>query len=831
MIFRLPSLLFAGICSTLIALAQPKPVRTLNAQRFEGSIKIDGVLNEPVWKTAPVADSFVEARPVPFKKESPFNATQIYMLYNNEGIFVGGYVHEQNKDSIAAELVGRDGFGNNDFVGIVFDTYFDKQNGFEYFTTPLGEQFDAKTSPDNEDFGWNAVWESASKINADGWSFEMFIPYSAIRFGNKDVQDWGLNIIRRRQKSGQQLFWQPVDFNINGFLTQEGTLTGLKNIKPPLRLQFSPYFSTYLNNDASAAPGTKKTTATVNGGMDVKYGINQAFTLDMTLIPDFGQVQTDNRILNLTPFEQRFDENRAFFTEGTELFNKGNLFYSRRIGIDPVYKKRLNAPANETITEDPNQAKIINATKISGRTQKGLGVGVLNALTQAQFTTFQDVTSGQKHKEESMPLTNYNVFVLNQSLPRNSSISLVNTNVWRSGTAYDANVTSGLFDFNDKKNTWNLGGNVSVSNIIDGIQKSKTGYGHTIYFGKTSGRFNFNVYQELYNAKYDKSDLGYFTNNNFMEEGLWAGYNWIKPRHWYNQIRVNTTFWYNRLVTPIDLQKRKELMYQNMGYRVNANAQSKKLWRVGFNLSINEKYNDFYEPRSPGQVFRNKGSQSLNVWYESNSAKKVSWRSYFNPSTGGVFKRKSLDVGSTVKLRFNTKFSVDLATSIADVKNQPGWAANISAASVSLPDTIIFSRRNVNRVENVLGLKYNFTNRMGVTARVRHYWSKVNPRQFYELDNDGNLQTPVTPFTGNVNQNYNFLSVDMVYNWQFAQGSFFSVVWKGIGEDFERRFQENYLKNLENTVTGKQFNSLSVRVIYFLDYFTAKKKWKARSNV
>ena len=752
------------------------------------------------------------------------------MLYDNEGIYVGGYVQEQSKDSIAAELVGRDGFGNNDFVGIIFDTYFDKQNGFEYFTTPLGEQFDAKTSTNNEDFGWNAVWQSASKINADGWSFEMFIPYSAIRFGNKNVQDWGLNIVRRRQKSGQQLFWQPVDPNINGFLTQEGTFAGLQNIKPPLRLQFSPYLSTYLNNDDSVATGTKKSTATVNGGMDVKYGINQAFTLDMTLIPDFGQVQTDNRILNLTPFEQRFNENRAFFTEGTELFNKGNLFYSRRIGIDPVYKKRLNAPADEIITEDPGQAKIINATKISGRTQKGLGVGVLNALTQAQYTTFQNSNSGQKHKEESMPLTNYNVFVLNQSLPRNSSVSLVNTNVWRSGSTYDANVTTGLFGFNDKKNTWNLGGNISVSNIIDGTQKTKTGYGHNIYFGKTSGRFNFNVYQDLYNDKYDKSDLGYFTNNNFMEEGLWAGYNWIKPRHWYNQIRINTNFWYNRLVTPIDFQKRKEFMYQNTGYNVNANAQSKKLWWAGFNFSINEKYNDFYEPRSVGRVFRNSGSRSLNLWFESNSAKKVSWTTYINPSTGGVFKRKGLDFGTTVKLRFNSKFAVDLAASIADINNQPGWAANISAASASLPDTVIFSRRDVNRVENVLGLKYNFTNRMGITARVRHYWSKVNPRQFYELDTDGNLQTPATPFTGNVNQNYNFFSVDMVYNWQFAQGSFFSVVWKGIGEDFQRRFQENYLKNFEKTVTGKQFNSLSVRIIYFLDYLTAKKKWETRGD-
>ena len=374
------------ILLTSTAFAQTEK-KQLAAKRINSTIKIDGVIDEPDWKTAPVADKFIALRPVPFIPESPDNATEIYFLYDDEGIYVGGYLHEKTKDSIAAELAGRDGFGNNDFVGVIFDTYHDKLNGFEYFVTPLGEQWDAKVSTNNEDFGWNAVWESKAKLLTDGWSFEMFIPYSAIRFGKKNVQDWGLNIVRKRQKSGQQLFWQSIDPNTNGFLTQEGLFTGLENIKPPLRLQFSPYFSSYLNHDGTAAKD--KTNTTFNGGMDVKYGINQAFTLDMTLIPDFGQVQSDNRILNLTPFEQRFNENRAFFTEGTELFGKGNLVYSRRIGIEPRYKKWLSPKPNETIIEDPGQAKIINATKVSGRTQKGLGIGVLNAVTQNQYTKFQ----------------------------------------------------------------------------------------------------------------------------------------------------------------------------------------------------------------------------------------------------------------------------------------------------------------------------------------------------------------------------------------------------------------------------------------------------------
>ena len=173
------------------------------------------------------------------------------------------------------------------------------------------------------------------------------------------------------------------------------------------------------------------------------------------------------------------------------------------------------------------------------------------------------------------------------------------------------------------------------------------------------------------------------------------------------------------------------------------------------------------------------------------------------------------------KIRFSSKFSVDNSISVNSSKNQSGWAARMG-------DTIIFSRRDVNSVENVMNIKYNFTNRMGLTLRARHYWSKVNPQQFYELDANGKLQTPSAAFTRNVNQNYNYLSVDMVFNWQFAQGSFFSIVWKDIADKFEYsgNFEPKYFKNLGNTVEGNQFNSLSLRVIYFLDYLTLKNKIK-----
>ncbi|MBD0369113.1 MAG: carbohydrate binding family 9 domain-containing protein, partial [Flavisolibacter sp.] len=316
--------------------AQPTP-KQLPAKRVNSPIKIDGVIDEPAWKEAIPATHFVEFRPNPGVPEDSTNRTVVYLLYDNTSVYVGGYCYERTKDSISRELIGRDKIGVSDFVGVVLDTYYDKINGVGFYVTPYGEQYDAKYTPDREDDSWNAVWDSEAKIHADGWSFEMRIPYSALRFANRENQTWGLNITRRRNKTGQQYMWNPIDVKINGFINQEGAWTGIEKIEAPLRLSLSPYFSTYLNHYPYKTAGIKDLTANVNGGMDVKYGINEAFTLDMTLIPDFGQVQSDNQVLNLTPFEVKFNEYRTFFTEGTELFNKGDLFYSRRIGSTPIH--------------------------------------------------------------------------------------------------------------------------------------------------------------------------------------------------------------------------------------------------------------------------------------------------------------------------------------------------------------------------------------------------------------------------------------------------------------------------------------------------------------
>lgn len=809
--------ILAGLAINFQAFCQSSP-RQLPAKRTNLPVKIDGVLDDAAWKEAPLMEGLIEFKPLVGDKEDPANKTEAYLIYDDLGIYFGGYCHERTRDSIASELAGRDGFGTNDFVGIIFDTYFDHINGFEYFVTPLNEQWDAKVAPNpngnSEDFTWNAVWESGAKIHADGWSFEMFIPYSAIRFGKKEVQDWGLNITRRRRKTEEQFAWNPIDPNVSGFLTQEGVWTGISNIKPPLRLQFSPYFSTYVNH-YSGEPAGKKWSSSVNGGMDVKYGISQAITLDMTLIPDFGQVQSDNQVLNLTPFEVRFNENRNFFTEGTELFSKGNLFYSRRVGGTPLkfYSVYDELQPNERMLKNPAETKLINATKISGRLQNGLGIGFFNAVTAAQHAEVED-DAGNKREIETNPLTNYNIIVLNQSLHNNSSVSLVNTNVLRSGDAYDANVTAGLFDFYDKKNTWNLGGKLANSRLMGLPGKDLvSGYSHEVYFGKVSGRFNFNASQTLTDDKFNSNDMGYFTFNNFLDHSLWMGFRWLKPTTWYNNFRININGFYSRQLTPAS--------FRAANFNVNANGQLKNLSYAGVSVGYEPEFNDFNEPRKEGRVFKGWSSRFLNMWFESNSAKKYSAYAEVLFVSRNMYKSKRYSINVGHRYRFNDKFSIGHQFYGEPQTNNLGFAAFDG-------DNIVFGRRHRNTIENTLTFKYNFNSRMGINTRVRHYWSKVEYREFFLLEPSGHL-SPYSGFAENVNQNVNFFNVDMVYTWQFAPGSFLNIVWKNSCFDFRDNVEKSYFNNFRNTLEADGNNNLSLKVIYFLDYLDLRKKGKNKA--
>jgi len=805
------TLLICCFFTTMVFSQSAPPKKKISAKRTAASPKIDGYLDDAVWDGAPIATDFIELRPVPGRVEPVNGSTEIKFLYDDYAIYISARMYDK-PDSIVHELVSRDNIGNADFIGIVFDTFLDGVNGNGFYVTAAGVQFDAKYSLiGSEDANWNAVWESSVRIDEKGWTAEFKIPYSALRFSSKDIQNWGVNITRKRTGTNRQTFWNYVDPKVDGFINQSGILEGLQSIKAPLRLSFSPYVSTLISHYPYNTPGIKNTQATINGGMDVKYGINQSFTLDMTLIPDFGQVQSDNRILNLTPFEVKFDENRQFFTEGTELFNKGDLFYSKRIGSIPSYFDRSGLQKGEKIIKDPQEGKVLNATKISGRTANGLGVGLFNAVTNTMFTEVEDA-AGNKRRFESQPLTNYNIFVLDQSLKNNSSISVINTNVLRQGSSYDANVTAALFNISNKNNEYFVSGAGKMSYLTaDPIKSNRTGYSYDFNTGKKSGAFTVNYGQEFSDTKFDPSDMGFYTNNNFFDQSLSMSYNIYKPGKWYNQIQAWTEFEYSRRFKPGD--------YQNFGIYPGIYAQFKNFWSAELNGSWQAEGNDFYESRN-GQVFKAPESYRLAIYVNPNRAKPYNFG-------GNVIRTRKLlmdGVGYNFyffqNLRLSDKLAFGLDLNFEPSYNYVNWVGFNGTQSV-------FSRYDRNTVENSLDAKYSFSNKMGINLRVRHYWSDRRNKDFYALNSDGGLSAYAGPALQNVDRNYNVFNIDLVYIWQFAPGSELSITYKDAAETSEQYYTKRYGRNFDQILSGPQNNSLSIKVLYYVDYLNLKRKKKA----
>lgn len=796
--------------------------KQLPATRTTAVIKIDGMIDEAAWKEAKMVSGFTEQRPNPGIPENYDTRTEFYMLYDNTAVYVAGFMYERTADSISKELVGRDRIGVNDYAGVMLDTYNDRINATGFYVTPLGEQYDVKYSPTNEDGSWSAVWESETKIHSNGWSFEMRIPYSALRFVSSDNQTWGLNLVRGRSKLAQQFFWSPVDPKVGGFVNQGGEWAGISKIDAPVRLSFSPYLSAYVNH---YRPDKKNWRTSINGGMDVKWGISESFTLDMTLIPDFGQVQSDHQILNLSSFEVRYQENRPFFTEGTELFNKGGLFYSRRIGSTPIdygYPDRFVRMHGGTILSNPQESKLLNATKISGRTKSGLGIGVFNAVTKSMYAKVED-SSKVTHELQTSPLTNYSIVVLDQNLKNNSSVSFVNTNVLREGSAYDANVSAAMFRLNNKKNSYRVSGQLTMSHVTrnTATSNSLTGFSEELSLGKTGGRWNFEISQEMADDKYDINDMGFLNNNNFFGGYFWTGYRWIKPKNWYNRIQINFNAGYNMLNSKF-VNQVKDTKFKSFNVNVNGNAQLKSLWWVGGFIGYVPQGNDFYEPRHTGWSFQTTERVQFSGWFESNSSKKYFISVNYFVGLRDQFQSRNHEFNFEHRYRFNDKFALEHDIYYNPFSNDAGFYKKITESDV-LKD-ILFSRRDRKTVENVIEAKYSFSNKSGFTISARHYWSKVTQKELYDLQRDGSLISTKHTTVPLEHRNVNLFNVDAQYTLQFAPGSFINIVWKDQSQLFDREVDLAYGKNFNRILSTDQNNNLSIKVIYYLDYLSLKRK-------
>ncbi len=799
----------------------PKKVLQANRIDKENKINIDGFLNDVAWKESEIATDFIQTDPV--FQDPVSQKTEVRILYTDRGIYVGAMLYDTEPDKILKELSPRDQRGNTDWFGVIFDTYRDGLNGFAFNVTASGVQQDIKVAGGQEDVNWDAIWDSEVQFLENGWSVEIFIPYLSLRFANSNTQEWNVQFIREIRRFRENVYWNPVNPALDGFLNQAGRLEGISNIKSPIRLSVTPFLTGYINTigNPSINQATEVTPA-YTGGMDLKYGINDAFTLDMTLVPDFGQVISDNEVLNLSPFEIQFDENRQFFKEGTELFDKGNLFYTRRVGGRPIgfFNAFNDRQENEIIIESPSQAQLYNATKISGRTSSGTGLGIFNAVEGKEYAVIRDTLTGVERRVQTNPLTNYNVLVADQNLPNNSVVSIINTNVTRFGDDYDANVTGAFLSLKNKSQTYAVGGKVVVANQFF---ENETNTGHTYALsaakigGKWRGELSYNEESDNYNP----NDLGILFSPNERAFSSEVSYNEYKPKNdklqrWELGISQN----YNRLYSPNK--------FVNYGIGINGFLLWKSRNAVGFSARVEPFTSfDYFEPRSVdfSRFYEFPTSWNVSSFFSSDYRKTFAFdiRGFYR--NFGEEGRYFTNWNFSPRVRVNDQLSFILSTNYTKSQNENGYvSAFIGQPIDGISDSdVMYGTRDRSTFDNSLRVQYIFNNKMSLSTRIRHNWDQVEYVKFSRLEPDGSLTD--LSFNGTTDNgipiydvNFNFFTVDLNYTWRFTKGSDIIVVWKNNISGRDQNFDNNYFSNFSNLFDFRQTNSISLKIVYFLDY-------------
>jgi hypothetical protein len=710
----------------------------------------------------------------------------------------------------------RDAVGlNADFFVISLSPFNDGINAFCFLVYASDVQADFKLPGSTDftegDFTWDAVWQSKARKNESGWVVEMKIPYSAIRFPKTPVQSWSMNCERDVRRTRERSSWNFVDSKIQGIVNQAGIMDGIKNIKPPLRLSVTPYVSGYVDKN----PDNPDWTFSYNYGADLKYGINQSFTLDMTLIPDFGQVSSDDKIYNFSPFEIRYDEKRQFFTEGTELFNKSGIFYSRRVGDQPVdYNEAYNSvDRNEHVENNPMQTRLLNATKISGRTNKGLGIGVLNAMSGNTWASIMDTITGEVREFLTQGYTNYNMIVFDQALKNNSYFDILNTNYYTPEKGYCANVSGIDFKLANKKYTYALIGNGFISQKYRQNSAPDLGYHYLMGFGKISGNFKFNYQQLLETDTYDPNDMGFNEMNNKFNNILNLQYNIYDPfgkfLSLYNELEMS----YNCLYTGFNFTS----------FEIKGSSHFTTLKHLDFGLifgAIPVPYHDYYEPRVPGYMYIQPAEYNGTFWISTDYRKMVAVDVNLNGYHASENQSNGIEIRVSPRLRASDRLFFVYDISYQNILNNIGYVNNYPDSTGQ--KIILFGMRDIKTITNVLSANYMFSSKMSLDFRLRHYWATAAYEKFYTLNDDGTLDP--ASFQENQDINFNQFNIDMSYIWNFAPGSQLSIVWKNAISTFMNVVDYNYFENLKNTIDSPASNSFSIRVLYYIDALYFKKK-------
>ena len=756
--------------------------RATAAARLAGEApKLDGVLDDAAWQQAQPAAEYVQRTPNP---GSPSTLrTEARILYDEGALYVGVRMFDPHPDSIVAPIGRRDLAGiSSDWAHVMVDSYNDKRTAFRFSVNPAGVQKDAFHSNDhNEDLGWDAVWESAVKVDGEGWVAEYRIPLSQLRFSVSDTagagngQVWGLQLSREIARYNEVADWSQIHPDRNGFVSQFGELTGLRGLRPVRRLEVLPYTVARVTRapEDEGNPFYSRNDALGALGADIKYGLTSNLTLTATINPDFGQVEADPSQVNLSAFESFFAERRPFFTEGSDIFRfnvafpyfvrstgfgNDQPFYSRRLGRQP----QAGNPQGFEFYDRPEATNILGAAKISGKTASGWSVGLMDALTAREEVRYMDGTTERSAVVE--PMSNYLVGrVIKDFRAGSSAVGAIATAVHRDlgdearlGFLTDAAYLVGLdgrhrFGGGNYELTGAVlgshvaGGEEAIAGIqqraghyfqrpdaghlrFDPTRTSLSGWLADVKVEKTGGgHLRGGLYAHARSPGLEMNDVGFQRSTDWFLQGAWVGYHQPRPQGVFRRWDANFNAWNGwnfggeRLTT---------------GFNVNGSGNFKNNW--GFWMgSDNELEALRTDVLRGGPAFVGPAYSSFNAGFFSDGRRVVSgemyggfWREW--ETTGGGW-----NVGTYVNVRPSGRLRLSVGPNFSTGQDPWGYVDQPAENDGAGPVHYVFADLKQHTVSLTTRLSYAFTPRMTMefyaqpfvaTGRYTDFWEVSDPK-------------------------------------------------------------------------------------------------------
>lgn len=836
----LPLLSIALLVATPLAAqtADPGAGKVAHAVRLTGpGLDIDGHLTEPAYATAQWLSDFTMKEPV--EGQVPADQTEVAFFYDDDALYVGARLQSSRVAEIPRPVTRRDQFSNGEYFIIALDPYHDKRTGYSFSVSSggvLGESYHPEDEEDNRDPAFNPVWKASIAFDSTGWYVEMRIPFSQLRFNAQDMQEWGLNINRWRPAFNEDIYWVMIPRGQAGFFSHFGTLVGMDNIQPHRAAEFIPYIAAtadFINAPGAGNPFNDGSQSNGRIGADFKIGIGSNLTLDGTINPDFGQVESDPAEVNLSAFETFYPEQRPFFIEGNKLLqgNGPGYYYSRRIGGQPQGYPTGGIVDDADFVDTPGYATILGAMKLTGRTGSGMSVGALAAVTQREYANLYDADTQTFDEIAVEPATAYVVTRLQQELGASAStVGLTLTGTSRSfsnaaplsyqmvGTALSGGL-DGLWRFKDGE--YQVGGFAGFS-YIDGTESaiSAVALSSAHYFQQPGQSYLPPVLGQT-------SLAGYTIGLNAEKAGgeHWTGF--LETSAESPGFELNDL---GRLSTADDIEGAFGINYRentasahfrryrvgiftasgwNFGgvhnysiYRLNTNATLKNWW--------NTNLGGWYRPEGMsddltrgGPLMGTGAAGGFNVGLFGNEAKATRGGTFLGFSWG-EFGAESQSVGVNLLSRPGSRWNFTVA---------PNWQHSINPRQYvatrdgGYPDTYgrryVFASVDQTTLSLQLRLNYSFTPKLTLELYLEPFTSsgaytgygeltaaQASTLRAYGTDNTTIVQDPDGNYTvadGNngdvfplVNNDFNVLSYrsNAVVRWEWMPGSALFLIWQ-----------------------------------------------------